>query len=437
MKIAKGLGLFVALALLGTGCGKGAAPAPEGGTDRADVQAVEDDQGKKEAEPNAQENAEKDTAEKPADSAAKTDGKTEGKQTEGKGATDADTAAKGGTNADSAGKAADGGANSSAGSAGGSAGGTGGSAPAVKPAQKPAAKPATPPVSQPQGQLLLSVTHNFGVTSVFNKSVAVGKDQSLIDLMHDHLDVETAYGGGFVNGINGTKSAYTDKSVFTRKKIDWFYYSNGSVGSVGGDALQPKPGDSIWWDYHAWSGQGTSIPCVVGAYPHPFTTGYNGATPGTVIYYSGAHAEDANRLAQGLRNQGAGNVTTAAYADGSILNSAKNVIVLGTWLELSGQNTISDLFADPARTGLYAMFEGETVTALTHNGKSAEQTGQGAILATGQGSGDTSPTWLVVGGTEAGLDAAVDTMVSSPGKLKGKIGVVLSGGHAIGVPVAP
>ena len=413
MKIAKSLGLFVALALLGMGCGKGAAPAPEGGTDRADVQAVEDDQGK-EAKPNAQENEAQTQVPAPAD------GKTEGQPAP-------PAAGKGGDN----GTVAQGGANTA------TAGG-GSAAPAGKPADKAAAAPAaTPaPAPKPQGQLLLSVTHNFGSSNVFNRNVAVGDGQSLIDLMREHLDVETAYGGGFVNSINGTKSAYTDKSVFTRKKIDWFYYNNGSVGAVGADALQPKPGDTIWWDYHAWSGQGTSTPCVIGAYPHPFTTGYNGATPGTVIYYSGQHADDANRLAQGLRNQGAGNVSTAAYQDGSILHSTKNVIVLGTWSELSGQSAMGEVFGDPVRTGAYAKFDGSTVTALNYTGKSGGRTGQGAILATGQGSGDASPTWLVLGATEAGLDAAIDVMVSAPGKLKGKIGVVLDGSEAIGVPVA-
>lgn len=408
MKIAKGLGLFVALALLGTGCGKGAAPTPQGGTDRADLQAVKDDQGK-EAKPNAQANDSQTQVPAPSDS------KTEGQaaaQNEIKGGNG--TGANSGTNTASAGSSS--------------------AAPAGTPAAQPAATPA--PAPKPQGQLLLSVTHNFGSSNVFNQNVAVGDGQSLIDLMREHFDVETAYGGGFVNSINGTKSAYTDKSVFTRKKIDWFYYSNGSVGAIGADALQPKPGDTIWWDYHAWSGQGSSTPCVVGAYPHPFTTGYNGATPGTVIYYSGQHADDANRLAQGLRNQGAGNVSTAAYADGNILHSSKNVIVLGTWSELSGQSAMGEVFGEPARTGVYAKFDGDSVTALNYTGKSGGRTGQGAILATGQGSGETSPTWLVLGSTEAGLEAAIDTMISAPGKLKGKIGVVLDGSEAIGVPVA-
>ncbi|MGB8957300.1 MAG: DUF4430 domain-containing protein [Tumebacillaceae bacterium] len=415
MKIAKGLGLFVALALLGTGCGKGAAPAPQGGTDRADVQAVEDDQGK-EAKPNAQENEAQQQV--PDQKDGKTQGQTDA-SAEGQGGKE--TTAQGGTNT------------ANAGGSDAIRGGTPAATPASKPAATPAVAPAAP---KPQGQLLLSVTHNFGSSSVFNQNVAVGDGQSLIDLMREHFDVETAYGGGFVNGINGTKSAYTDKSVFTRKKIDWFYYSNGSVSAIGADALQPKPGDTIWWDYHAWSGQGSSTPCVVGAYPHPFTTGYNGATPGTVIYYSGPHADDANRLAQGLRNQGAGNVSTAAYQDGSILHSTKNVIVLGTWSELSGQSAMGEVFGDPARTGVYAKFDGNTVTALNSTGKSGGRTGQGAILATGQGSGDASPTWLVLGATEAGLDAAVDAMVNSPGKLKGKIGVVIDGSEAVGVPVA-
>jgi hypothetical protein len=283
----------------------------------------------------------------------------------------------------------------------------------------------------------LKVTHQFGSSVVFARSVGFAADQTLMDVMREHLEVETAYGGGFVNEIAGTKSAYTGKSIFTRKKRDWFYYVNGSVGAVAADSYRLHGGDSVWWDYHDWSGEGSNAPCVVGSYPHPFTTGYDGAIHGTVIYYSGDHAADAERLADGLRSLGAERVSTAAYDDGGVLQAASNVIVLGTWAELGDKAAMQQLMENPTRTGLYARFEDGAFSMLTYQGKPTGRSGQAAILATGDGNGDTSPIWLVLGATEEGLDQAIDVMVGSPQQLQNKLGVVLEGGTAVGVPVSP
>jgi len=277
------------------------------------------------------------------------------------------------------------------------------------------------------------VTHHFGSSSVFNQQV--GATGNLLDVMMNHLEVETAYGGTFVNGINGTSSAYTNKSIFTRKKRDWFYYHNGSIGAVAADAIQPRPGDMVWWDYHDWSGEGGNTPTVIGTYPHPFTTGYGGATPGTVIYYGGAHASDAERLAQALRNFGAGNVRTAPYNDAAANNPSTNAIVLGTWSEVGSQPAVQEAFGDATKTGVFARYADGTFKGMDTKGNESSAVGKGAILSYGNGSGDTTPLWLVVGTDEAALDAALDVMIQEPGKLRGKSGAVLNGRTVLGVPV--
>ncbi|MBL0386137.1 DUF4430 domain-containing protein [Tumebacillus sp. ITR2] len=426
MKIARSLGLFVALALVGTACGKSSSDAQKpDALPQLEVQTPVVDDKKQEAEPKSQEQQATPSEKNASDTQASSEsGKNPSAST-------ANSARSGGN-----GKSSNGGT-SGAGSSNGSSNGNSASNGTTSNSSGTNSQPSNNSTGATNGNFELSVTEYFGNNSVFNEPVAVSTEQSLLDTMRDHLDIETAYGGSFVNGINGTKSGYTSKSIFTRKKRDWFYYVNGSVSPVGADAVKPKPGDAIWWDYHDWSGDGSSTPSVVASYPHPFTTGYNGAQPGTTIYFSGDHVSDANRLANALRGFGAGNVSTAAYADGSVAHPSTNVIVLGTWSELGNQPTMQTLFGSPTHTGLYAKFSGDNVQLLTYQGKNTDQTGLGAILATGSnGGGGSTPTWLVIGATEAGLEQALDIMIARPGDLRGKVGVVVNGSNVLAVPVA-
>jgi hypothetical protein len=424
MKMATGLGLFVALALVSTGCGKSSSELSKPDAlplQEAQTPVVDDKQ--QEAEPKSQEAqskpADKNASTGKASDAAPKNGGQAAAAAQGSGQSAAGSGATSGASSNSGGSTASGGTAAGTGSGAGSSSGSNAGS------------------TTPAGQFELSVTEYFGSNRVFSQAVPYSAEQSLLDTMRDHLDVETAYSGSFVNAINGTKSGYTDKSIFTRKKRDWFFYVNGTIAQVGADAIKPKSGDAVWWDYHDWAGDGSSTPSVVASYPHPFTTGYNGAQPGTTIFYSGDHASDADRLANALRGFGAGNVSTKAYADDSVAHPSTNVIVLGTWGELSGQAAVQTLFGAPTKTGLYAKFGGDSVQGLTYQGKGTDRTGQAAILASGSNGGQgTTPTWLVIGATEAGLDQAIDTMVSAPGKLQGKVGVLLNGSDAVAVPVA-
>lgn len=414
MKLARGLSLFVAVALVGTfgtACGKKGESAPTSETNPPSTNnntqqtALYGPQ----VPTNTAKSAQSTSGKKGATATAPTKAATASGGT-------ASPAGNGGTasSGDNAG-ASSGGSSSGGNATGGNGGGT---------------------TASPSDQFSLAVTQNFGTSNVFDQMVDFSNGQSMLDVMQTHLSIETAYGGGFINSINGIKSGYTNKNIFTRQKRDWFYYVNGSIGSVGVNAYQDRSGDDVWWDYHDWTGDGSNTSSVVGEYPHPFTKGYNGAQPGTIIYYAGNHASEADRLAHALTAQGAGNVRTAAYSDSGVANPSTNVIVVGTWSDLEDESTVQNLFANPTRTGLYAAFDGGKVTGLNYKAKVTDTTGQAAILATGTAGGATTPTWLVIGVNNAGLDQAVDTMVNNPSELHNKIGVVVSGGEAVEVPVA-
>ncbi|MER3410841.1 MAG: hypothetical protein C4306_12400, partial [Thermoleophilia bacterium] len=81
-------------------------------------------------------------------------------------------------------------------------------------------------------------------------------------------DVETRYGGRFVQAIEGVKGSLA-------RRRDWFYFVNGIEADRGAAEYRVRPGDIIWWDYRSWA-SGMRQPVVVGAFPEPFLHGYGG-----------------------------------------------------------------------------------------------------------------------------------------------------------------
>lgn len=113
----------------------------------------------------------------------------------------------------------------------------------------------------PAAQLL--VTHGFGAEVALDAPVAPA--QSVLSALQTVAEVETAYGGGFVQGIDGVAGDLG-------RREDWLYFVNGVEAGVGAADRQVRDGDRIWWDYRRWSGY-EHVPVVVGAWPEPFVHG--------------------------------------------------------------------------------------------------------------------------------------------------------------------
>lgn len=106
-------------------------------------------------------------------------------------------------------------------------------------------------------------------------------------------DVETGYGGGFVDSIDGLE---TDRL----RQRDWFYYVNGYEADRGAASYRLRAGDIEWWDYRSWRGQGR-VPVVVGAFPEPFLHGYDGKRRPAAVRYERGMEEEARALARLIR----------------------------------------------------------------------------------------------------------------------------------------
>jgi hypothetical protein len=89
-----------------------------------------------------------------------------------------------------------------------------------------------------------------------------------IQALDRETNIETRYGGRFVQSVNGVEGDLEGRH-------DWFFFVNGIEPDRGGAEVKLRPGDVVWWDYRDW-GETERAPVVVGAFPEPFAHGWNG-----------------------------------------------------------------------------------------------------------------------------------------------------------------
>ena len=152
-----------------------------------------------------------------------------------------------------------------------------------------------------EGSAQLWITRDRGEEVVLMTSVPAGI--SALEALRRKADVETRYGGRFVQAINGIEGDLGGRH-------DWFFFVNGYEADISAADYELHDGDVLWWDHRSWAGQ-MRQPVVVGAFPEPFLHGWDGRRRPAVVVgppsevrdglveLLGAEpepAEDANRL---------------------------------------------------------------------------------------------------------------------------------------------
>jgi hypothetical protein len=139
------------------------------------------------------------------------------------------------------------------------------------------------------GTASLWVTRDRGADVIHTGSVPAGI--SALEAVDRELDVETRYGGRFVEAVEGVEGSLADQR-------DWFWYVNGLEGDTSAAEYRLHAGDVVWWDYRSWATQ-MQVPVVVGAFPEPFVHGFGGEVPPAVVVGRSAVAGKLARLIGG------------------------------------------------------------------------------------------------------------------------------------------
>ena len=271
-------------------------------------------------------------------------------------------------------------------------------------------------------------TQNFGQELMFDETLEVPPGTSAMAALKQVAEVETAYGGGFVNAIDGVRSG----------KGDWFIYANGILTNVGALDYALRDGDIEHWDLHEW-GFRMFIPAIIGDFPEPLLHGYQGEDYPTVIAYADGLREDAEsleiRLAElGVEDVSIQNTSELTEAD----KQRSNVILIGTMdCEL-----VSELNRAWDRLGFFVHFEDGMM--VVHNAKGEAEAEYGAdcglIQATqspwnpkGVGACQ-NVVWMVSGTDEAGVKSALDAMINRHDEFQYAYAIVVTGGKIVKVP---
>lgn len=287
---------------------------------------------------------------------------------------------------------------------------------------------------QPTGEIAVKVivTQNFGNELMLDESVIVANGTNALDALENVAIVETKYGGGFIEAINGIRSQYSG----AKTKNDWFFYVNGMSANVGVLDYKLCDGDVEHWDFHDWSFH-AFIPATIGDFPQPFLGGYQGKILATIIVYDENFQAPALDLMSKLRKLGVENVRAQVATELSSQDKERaNLILLGTEdfdliSELNGNNKL----------GFYIYFEeGKAVVHDSRGNKTQYESDCGIIQATqnlwnpkGVGACE-NVVWMVSGTDESQVRNAINALANHHEEFRYAYAAVITGEEVIKVP---
>ncbi|MFL6030025.1 MAG: DUF4430 domain-containing protein [Gaiellaceae bacterium] len=254
-----------------------------------------------------------------------------------------------------------------------------------------------------EGGAELRVTKDFGHEQLAADDLeTIHEDESIMRLLQGRHDVDTRFGGKFVEAIDGVEGS---GGGGTR---DWFYFVNGILADRGAADWEVHGGDVIQWDNHDWSAT-QRIPAIVGAYPEPFRSGFEGERLPVRLECADDDDEACSDVKDTLTRTGA-RVSSAQLAASGGAEIVR--VLVGTWDELRDVRTPGLLGEGPDVSGVFARFadDPERLELLDENGDVARtaDTGTGLVAATALE--DQAVVWMITGLDDVGVQAAASVL---------------------------
>jgi hypothetical protein len=278
-------------------------------------------------------------------------------------------------------------------------------------------------------------TRGFGHEVMFDELVEVPSGTSAMAALREVADTGTAYGGAFVNVIDGVSSGYTGTKGTQQ---DWFICINGIQSNTGALDYTMHHGDVQRWDFHHWNFR-MFIPAIVGDFPEPFLHGYGGQVEPTIIVYDDGFKQNAEELEDTMIGLGVANVSSQPISELSDDDKRNaNLIIIGN----TDGEMITELNSVWNRLGFFAHFEDGGLEVYTGTGEKAAEYGPGTgIIQATQSPWNPKGTgacenvvWMISGTDEAGVEDAVEALVNRSDELQHTFAVVLADGEIIKVP---
>lgn len=283
------------------------------------------------------------------------------------------------------------------------------------------------------GTVDLAVTREFGAVKVSESSGEANESDTVMRFLESEDEIETRYGGGYVKSIDGFGETERGGHPY-----DWFFYVDGVESPVGASEASLDGGEKVWWDLHDWSAS-EHVPAVVGSWPAPFTTGWEGHDPVVVVECEGGGAA-CGIVTKALQKEG------VKPAKGSPKGAIR--VLVGPWATVRSDPAAALVENGPAESGIYADFEttgagaaagaggaaagGWRLVGLDENGKKARTFSPEAGLVAATRHFEGPPVWLVTGGSGGGVRAAAEAL--DPADLRDHYAVASEAGAVTPLP---
>ena len=249
----------------------------------------------------------------------------------------------------------------------------------------------------------LRITRDFGQERLQVATLGrVTEGQTVMRFLRSVAKVETRYGGGFVQSIDGLSGSARGG------RRDWFYFVNGIEAPVGAAERRLAPGDVVQWDYRRWDAA-MRVPAIVGAYPEPFVHGSEGKRIPVRIECDEESSGPCRGVKSRLRAQRVP-VTSAAFGTAGGPETIR--VVVARWAAARDVQAARLLEAGPERSGVFARFanEGRTLELLDETGRTLGSAPAGTGLIAATALPEQSIVWLVTGIDERGVAAAARSL---------------------------
>jgi len=280
-----------------------------------------------------------------------------------------------------------------------------------------------------EGGASVRITRDFGRTLLGATSVArVREDQTVMRLLRSEFDVETRFGGRFVQSIDGLAGRGAGGEV------DWLYFVNGVEADEGAAEYELSPGDRVQWDYRPWD-VAMRVPAIVGAFPEPFAHGLEGRRRPVRVECEDAEAAVCEEAKERLHAVG---VSTAGASIGAPGTETVTRLVVARWPRARIVRGAAGLEEGPEETGVFVRFVAgrRVLELLDEDGRVARRVepGDGVGLVLAMRPRDEELVWLVTALDQRGLEAGVRALRED--RLRDAFAVASTGRRVEKLPLA-
>jgi len=272
----------------------------------------------------------------------------------------------------------------------------------------------------------LRVTTDFGHKQIaVDEFETVHEDESIMRLLQSRHDVETRFGGNFVEAIDGLEGSGAGG---TR---DWSYYVNGIWADRGAAEWEVHAGDVIQWDSRNWVAK-ERIPAIVGAFPEPFRSGSEGERLPVRLECADPDDSACSDVKEALVDVGA-RVSSAELAASGGEELIR--VLVGTWDELRDVRTPRLLEEGPEASGVFARFadDGRRLELLDPEGDVVREADVGTGIVAATALEEQALVWIVTGLDDVGVQAA--SSILDPRSLRNAFAVAATPDGPVKLPL--